>query len=438
MLRSRGEPVPCSAAPGYLALLGLFDTPEARAGRLRLPSAVAGIASAALAYPLCRAVATPQASLVMSGLVAFGPSFVRYSREVREYSVGLLATTGFLLCLDGCLAGAGLASRLGLALATWASCALQFGTSLLVMAAVAALPVLPVGRRGSRRHALGAIVLGGLLALPLVAPAAREIAALGPPGRSGASSYLAHGYLGGRLQDLPGWFLGNGWDFLGFLAPTPGLLLVLLGLACWPPLPTRRIRLLGLAAAPVLLVVLAGAAGWYPWIGDRQTLFLAPGLLALAAAGLDRLEASARGIASPLVALCLLVPAFGASIPVLRARGPEDLQPVARALSALAEPDDAIWVYYGAWPAWRLLAPDLVGRSRQGHDHRERPSGYPEELLPVLGAKGDAWLVFSHVYGDEREQILGFVARTHDPVDVVRTEGCWLYRASRRSSRRLE
>jgi mannosyltransferase len=168
---------------------------------LRLPSALAGIATVPVAWAIGRELASRRAALVCAALVAVNPLFVWYSQEARVYGLFVLTAAVAMLCFLraerdptprrlAAFAGAGV-----LALATH-----YFAVFLLAPMMV----WLVFGRRADRRQAglraalaaCGAVVAAGVALLPL-------ISAQGGHG----TQWIGRWPLSERLQAIPQYFL---------------------------------------------------------------------------------------------------------------------------------------------------------------------------------------------------------------------------------------
>jgi mannosyltransferase len=197
---------------------------------LRLPSALAGIATVPVAWaiggelegPTARGVALPRVACVCAALMAVNPLFVWYSQEARAYGLfvlmGALATLCFLRALSDP------SPRRMAAFALAGSLALlthYFAVFLLIPMAL-----WLVGAHARRRGALaacGAIALVGLALLPL-------ISAQGGHG----TQWIGAWALSDRLQAIPQYYLtGYSGAPLGHGVELLVALPILAGLGLW-------------------------------------------------------------------------------------------------------------------------------------------------------------------------------------------------------------
>jgi mannosyltransferase len=188
---------------------------------LRLPSALAGIATVPVVWAVGRELAGRRAALIGAALVAVGPLFVWYSQEARAYGLFVLFAALSMLCFARLLhepsgtRAAAFAVSGALALLTH-----YFAVFLLVPMALWLLR-----DRACRRAslpALGALALVGLALLPL-------ISAQGGHG----TQWIGRWALSSRLQAIPQYYLtgysgrplGHGVELLVALPLLAGALL---------------------------------------------------------------------------------------------------------------------------------------------------------------------------------------------------------------------
>jgi hypothetical protein len=196
---------------------------------LRLPSALAGIATVPVAWAIGQELAGRRAAVIAGALVAVNPLFVWYSQEARAYGLFVLTAALALLCFlrvqrrtgpaDGRAAGMAAFTAAGvLALLS------HYFAVFLLIPMVAWLLVA----RATRRAALiaaGALTLAGLALLPL-------ISAQGGHG----TQWIGRWPLSQRLEAIPQYYLtgyssaplGHGVELLVGLVLLAGV-----GLGAW-------------------------------------------------------------------------------------------------------------------------------------------------------------------------------------------------------------
>lgn len=250
---------------GYLAQwvsLQLFGVSAVAA---RIPSALAGVLSAAILYRLCRLLRVPSPSLALV-LFLFLPLELRYAVEARPYALALLlslAATEVAVRLDH------QPRRLLWLLYFF------FASAAIATQPYSLLPLLAHPLRLNRRFAP---VLAGAIAVNLPWFAAFRAGWHDALSTAGIHAHFEPGTLLMMVRELSG---------AGYLGSLP-----LLALAVWgarsPRLPKRTQTLLVAAVAiPPVAVCVADAAFGY-FFAIRQLLFILPPLVILASEGLRR------------------------------------------------------------------------------------------------------------------------------------------------------
>ena len=285
---------------------------------LRLPSALAGIATVAVAWGIGRELAGARAAAACAALVAVNPLFVWYSQEARAYALFVLLSALAILCFlrartqptRGRMAAFALCGSL--ALLTH-----YFSVFLLVPMALVLL-----ADRGTRRAALpavGVIAVVGAGLLPLL---------IAQGGHH--TQWIGRWALTSRLQAIPQYFLtGYSGAPLGHsvevLIAAPVLALLALGILCLPPLASASASARSGASPSAAPLPRDGGRGASVARSMKLVLLLAGvGILApivLAALGADYL-APRNLVAAMIPVSALIAVAFAASAPDGVARAP--------------------------------------------------------------------------------------------------------------------
>jgi len=255
---------------------------------LRLPSALAGIATVPVAWGIGRELAGRRAALIAAALVAVQPLFVWYSQEARVYALFLFTSALATLCFLRALA---LPSR-GRMAAFALSGALALATHYFSVFLLAPMLLWLLYERATRRAAVGAAValaLAGGALLPL-------IIAQGGHG----TQWIGEWALASRLEAVPQYYL------TGYSGAPLG----------------HGIELL--IALPILAAAALGALALSPR-GRRGALIalvlLASGVLAplvLALAGADYL--APRNLVAAMIPLTALIAVLLAAATEVRTR----------------------------------------------------------------------------------------------------------------------
>jgi hypothetical protein len=213
------------------------------------------------------------------------------------------------------------------------------------------------------------------------------------------------------------WFLeatANSLNYFGLTLPI-WLTLALL-LAGFVTLGRRQPTLALVFGLTLLAGFGASALGKYP-MGGRMILFSAPISLSLFGAAFDGLHQLLKrlrpqpGWLSNLIVFvmagfALLNPAQLSLEHFITPRMQENMHPALQTLRAKLRPDDAIYIYYGAMPAFRYYAP-FYGFS--ANTFQAGAMTYYQQLTPTLADLASfkglprVWLLFSHIYA-VREQ----------------------------------
>jgi len=401
---------------------------------LRLVPLAAGVLSLPLFYLLARRLLAPWTAVLALGLLAILDPVVRYSAEVKPYSVDVLAAVALLLALTEAerrqwrtpiaWAFGGLGAVL-----VWTSFPATF-----VVGGIAAALLL---RAGLRRRLPDAVRY-----LPALVPwvASFGVFYVVSLRAAGANPVLA-AFWGGSFMPFPptsfaavDWLVTHLTDVfenpLGF-APYSGaaVLFVLGGLS----LARSAGLMAGSIGCLVAATLAASAIGKYPF-RDRLLLFLVPGFLLLIAEGVAWcarwMKGSAAWVSALLTVLLLFEPLHTAYLSVADPLNRDDLRPVMEQVVERYQPGDTIYVYYNARPAFlyysylfRFTPSDV----RFGTRSRERPEAYLNEIDPLLGMRR-VWFIFSHDFsgsptGGERRYVLRYLRCEGTLMDEVERTG---------------
>jgi len=269
---------------------------------LRLPSALAGIATVPVAWAIGAELAGRRAALATAALVAVNPLFVWYSQEARAYALFVLVTAVALLC---CLRAEREPTprRLG---AFAASAALALLTHYFAVFLVVPMALWLIRRRERLRAAapaMAALAAVALALLPLVAEQA---------GRG--TQWIGAWALSSRLAAIPQYYLtgysgaplGHGVELLVALPILAGI-----AIAVWCRLDPRErdgaALALALAAFAVVVPIVLALAG-ADYLAPRN---LVAAMLPLTA-GVGALLGARRAGRAGVAAAALSVAAFAA------------------------------------------------------------------------------------------------------------------------------
>jgi len=266
---------------------------------LRLPSALAGIATVPVAWGIGHELAGRRAAILTAALVAVNPLFVWYSQEARAYAFFVLFTALAMLC---CLRAGREPTPRRLALfALSGSLALLSHYFAVFLLAPMGLWLLWRRRLRATLLALAALVAVGLTLVPLV---------LAQGGHG--TQWIGEWALSARLEAIPQYYLtgysaaplGHGVELLVALAILAGL-----GLGLWRVLEPREERgalfALVIAACGVLLPLVLALLG-ADYLAPRN---LVAAMVPLSAA-IAVIVAASRGGRAGIALSALIVGAF--------------------------------------------------------------------------------------------------------------------------------
>ncbi len=255
---------------------------------LRLPSALAGIATVPVVWAIAVELSGRRAALIGAALVAVNPLFVWYSQEARAYGLFVFFAALAMLCFVRLLhePTRGRAGPFAL------SGALALLTHYFAVFLLVPMVLWLLRGRASRRAspaAIGALVLVGLALLPL-------ISAQGGHG----TQWIGRWALSSRLQAIPQYYLtgysggplGHGVELLVALPLLAGALL-----GCWKLLT---------------LPVRGGSAHEGAWISCSIAAFAVLAPILLAAFGADYL--APRNLVGAMIPLSVLIAILLAAI----------------------------------------------------------------------------------------------------------------------------
>ena len=219
-----------------------------------------------------------------------------------------------------------------------------------------------------------------------------------PPTKVGDLTWLADHLI--ALFTTPGGFGGTAVPLGGFAA-----VLALVGLREFArerwPVAVALVR-------PVGFLLLASGLHKYPFAG-RLLLFLIPFAVLLVSRGgwalYDAVREKNRFAALALLGVLVVATGWQTLDVIRRPLRNEQLAPVLEQMRREVRPDDRVYVYYSAVPAFTFYTRDrqlLAKAVTFGTEHRDDPAGYRAELAQFHGR---VWVIFSHPHGDEETMI---------------------------------
>jgi 4-amino-4-deoxy-L-arabinose transferase-like glycosyltransferase len=399
---------------------------------LRLPAALFGAGAIYLAYRWLSEIGRPRLGLITAALLAFAPVEIYYSQEVSQYSMSVFLSLLLLITFERAARKGGWLDWLTLSLASLAAIYSYYGLAWL-------LPALDLDlawrtwRQRSRKRLTGfaafhAVLSAGTLLLyrtMLSIQHQRFIERKLTPrfARQGLlqslctlDNELFENFL--RFFTLP-WSSADANAIVVLLAG----LAVLGGIVLWRRVPASHRSLLILLLTLIIMYA-ANGLGLYPF-GLRYALLLSPFFFLLTAGAIWHPPTRAdhwRPVA--IVVGSLITLAFLAFSPNVRlipnpwlALPREELRPVVQYLYREARPEDFIYVYYGAGPAYRVYrqayGPEEPHPTAWGEWFRTWPTDQKvNSIREVVGDSRRFWLVMSHIYAGEDQELIRGLAQT--------------------------
>jgi dolichyl-phosphate-mannose-protein mannosyltransferase len=334
------------------ALLGPSDL------ALRVVPFLCGIAALFLFYRLATRTLAPSGAIIAVALFALGPAFIRYTGELKQYGVDILATIALTLVTLGLLDRTVTVRRCVVAGCVGGALVWFSQAAILIMAGLGAVLVIRwLSWRGPETRLLVRITV------PIWAAA--SLAALVVSRRHVTPETLAfmHAFWSGRGGFLPTPFSASGtvlwfWrqivDLFGIMMgyPWPAVYAVLT-LAGFVILWRQRRDVALVLLGPLAATLLATVANQYPF-RTRVVVFLMPSLVLSAAAAIDWLRLRAAAVtpalgstvgvallAIPVYALWLTPPPYYT----------EGFKPVLAYVQAHHQRGDAVYVFSNAYEA---------------------------------------------------------------------------------------
>ena len=324
-----------SSGPLYPLFLGSITGPGATEVALRLPSMIAGVIAIPLSYLLARQFTKSHFALLTPFLISIAPTHIRYSQEVREYSLSFCIAIGILLCFTHFISKQDTCRAWILAITISVGMAIQHGLIVLVTS----LNLIVLFELRHKKWPARPVRLWLIAQLPGLA----AIAAVYVTTISGQlvhtplikSGYLADQYWDGLASGALSLVLGNSAGILRFAFPGWIMaILFLLGLAFI--VSRRSWHTVEFILVPITLTFTLALLGLYPYGGIRQDLFLLPMVYVCAAIAVEALSTwltprigfGGVKFGQWLLISILAVQGFRETYFFLQSRGQEPMRPI--------------------------------------------------------------------------------------------------------------
>ena len=409
-----------SAPPLYVLLVHLVSQIGTDEAIIRSISWLAGTAAIPIVYFLSLRYVSKVAALASALVLVVTPVYVEYSQQLREYSLAFLFSALMLLAYRS-FKKKGSWKNLAFVIFTFAlGVFIQYGLGLMILSLNLAFLVEVGSIRNHKTTVLRWIVGQGLV---LIAVALVWSSTLRYQFSLDGYGHVARGYFEGPFLSLPAFLYRQTYEILLFAFPDVLLAILLIGIAIIAVISAGNvIRNFAHLLMPFLVAAAAGIGSLYPYVGARQAIYLFPILIILVAIGFDYLiRVDRKGIVPILLALLVVRAAMLPTLGYLRSDGIENLKPLAQQLNADIQPGDWVFVCNGAIPAFRYYFRGDPGQVVEGSPTEV----WREELLELLDAPTQVWLVISHC-GDP-QTYLDFANARRALEEVGSSSQAWLY-----------
>jgi hypothetical protein len=384
---------------------------------LRLVPFLCGLAAIPLFWMVARRTLLDSgAAAAATALVALATPLAMWSVVLKQYALDVVAVLAVIAMADWMLERS--LRRRDMLVLGGTGCVAAFVSHAVIFAIAASGVVLladAVYRERRDEFAKRAVVLGAWAAIAASLVLWTTAHAF-PPDRLYARKFWSPQFMPWHVHEATQWlwaqflalFTGDPWPNadLRYARPKIWILLVAIGAVF---LLRRRPRHALLLVLPAVLALAASALRQYPF-GGRPTLFLVPLALLLVAAGAQAIG-SLIGRSAAALAPMLLVPfgllAMAAYPPTFQ---PEHLRPGLEYLSSRVQPGDAIWVYYGAAPAFTYYTRrfPIEADVMLGTCDRTDPSATLRQVDAARG-RSRVWIVVTHIDPAERRSLFRYL-----------------------------
>lgn len=374
---------------------------------LRIMPFLSGIAALFLMCFLSRHILGLRGTPLALGLFAVSTPLIYYASEVKQYSSDVALCLLLLLVSVKCLDEKA-NKKLFILLTIIGSVALMMShSSIFIMTGVAACLGLDALSRRDKRRCLWLISVFSVWAGVFVALyflSFRSLAA-----NTALTGYWSSGFMPLPPWDDLAWFMNS---FLRMLTNPVGLstnlntklLATALLFSGCVSLVFRNWKIALLLLVPFVSLLLLSGFEKYPFKG-RLILFLIPLVLILIGEGgecLYRFVKRYSVIAASIISVGLFVvlmhqPGRKAVKNLHNPNMREHIKPVLTYMNQNRQDTDAVYVYYGAIPAFDFYKPEFADQLdyMEGINARENPALYANELNKLSKDKR-IWFVFSH------------------------------------------
>ncbi|MFW6140738.1 MAG: glycosyltransferase family 39 protein [Acidobacteriota bacterium] len=402
---------------------------------LRLLPCLFGFGTLIFFYLLSRKISGKTATLVTLFMLSFSHQFIHYSKELKQYSGAMFFTLLLVYFCEKILSSK--RNKDWVLFSLFCVLGVGFDHSLLFVIPTVffvLLVNLDFKKNWKKLVYSGSFVfIFSLLffSIHILSQISNNIGAIQ---KYWLSCYPRLSSFSSFLNWLVSSFRGMFYYF-GFPFFPVSLLIVLLGLSLFYKKSKRRYFLY--IILPLVWVLTASFLKRYPFGGVRLMLFFAPLLYLAFGNGLDFIfkKLKYNRLYFPLICAVIFLSLSPASDFVQTIKHPhqlEEVRPLLNNVRTYIQPQDKIYVYYGAKEAfefyYRTKFFEMIETKNiiWGKSHRDDIPKYSSDLNKYLYKDLRIWLVFSHYREKERASIISFIEKKgkrvrefHDPGAVA-------------------
>ena len=415
-----------SAPPLFVISLNFISKIGETEFYLRLLACVAGIAVIPAMYFLSKEFLSRRSAYFCTFLVAMETLQIHYSQEVREYSITVLLAILMLTFFYRYLREQGWKDLVLFTLVGVLAIFSQYGLALMLVALNLVLFVELFFIKTNRKNLIlkwGIAQFFILCAVVLMYQISLKHHL--HPGGWGKHTYLSQGYWNGSLRNFFQLIVFSTYNIIKFAFSYGKLFLFIFPLGIVAISSQRTVSMM--VVFPILVTFAAACLRVYPYLSDRQDIFLTPMIYILAGFGYEIiLKWDAKRFISVVLVLFLLLAGAQHIYLYYQYEGKENIKPIVNKLSSLLEDKDKIYIYSGARPAFEYYYKGK--RDQLIYDNRKsRGIAEKEYLQQLLAQSGRVWMVFSHIYKNEQILAVHYVSSFRHVKLVDKAKGAFLY-----------
>lgn len=391
---------------------------------LRLIPCFAGVASIYLIYLLARLFFNPKTAAIAVFLASFNLLFIYYSKELKQYSFEMATSLAMLVTAEKVLGSPN--KKISWVLFFLVSVISIFlsNTFVFIYLPITLVMIFKFSREKLKSQFWAALALSGaLLTLFLFYFQAYSASKVTADLTAQWDFYYTnitslHGFFSWLLLTARDFF--NLYSNFYYVEP-PSARAILCGIfgvffltGIKNILREKKYRFAAYLAIPLVLILLASILQKYPF-APRLLLFLSPLAIVVVSEGISFLGQwlSSHGIRKRVVyPVFFALAAFYLFAPLhenlLRPVKREEMKPLITQMSQLYKTEDAVYVYYGAVPAFQFYWPYSEQTYTRGLAHRGDVSRYAADAEQFINKNRSKriWFIFSHERWDMDEKSL--------------------------------